>query len=69
MFGRLVWNQGRPDIALDTGTLYGGLHCGDCFACWFDGRWLDVRLECAHDWILMHNDCPMPVCYSAPVRI
>ena len=25
MFGRLVWNQGRPDIALDTGTLYGGL--------------------------------------------
>ena len=45
MIGRLIWNQDRPDIVFDTGTLYGGLHCGDCFACWLDGRWLDVRLE------------------------
>jgi len=45
MIGRLIWNQDRPDIIFDTGTLYGGLHCGDCFACWLDGRWLDVRLE------------------------
>ena len=43
MIGRLIWNQDRPDIVFDTGTLYGGLHCGDCFACWLDGRWLDVR--------------------------
>ena len=34
MIGRLIWNQDRPDIVFDTGTLYGGLHCGDCFACW-----------------------------------
>ncbi len=51
MIGRLIWNQDRPDIVFDTGTLYGGLHCGDCFACWLDGRWLDVRLEYMNDWV------------------
>ena len=55
MIGRLIWNQDRPDIVFDTGTLYGGLHCGDCFACWLDGRWLDVRLEYMNDWVLIHN--------------
>ncbi len=53
MIGRLIWNQDRPDIVFDTGTLYGGLHCGDCFACWLDGRWLDVRLEYMNDWVLI----------------
>ena len=38
MIGRLIWNQDRPDIIFDTGALYGGLHCGDCFACWLDVR-------------------------------
>lgn len=38
MIGRLIWNHDRPDIAFDTGALYGGLHCGDCFQCWVDGQ-------------------------------
>ena len=48
MIGRLIWNQDRPDIALDTGVLYGGLHCGDCFQCWMEDRWIGVRLEHLH---------------------
>ena len=56
MIGRLIWNHDRPDIAFDTGALYGGLHCGDCFQCWVDERWLNVRLEYAHDWVLLHSD-------------
>ena len=38
MIGLLIWNQDRPDIALDTGSLYGGLHCGDCFCCLINGE-------------------------------
>ena len=56
MIGRLIWNQDRPDIVFDTGTLYGGLHCGDCFAYWLDGRWLDVRLEYMNDWAALFPD-------------
>ena len=38
MIGQLIWNHDRPDIAFDTGALYGGLHCGDCFnAGWTSG--------------------------------
>ena len=69
MTGRLIWNQDRPDIAFDTGMLYGGLHCGDCFQCWIGGRWLDVRLEYAQDWALIHHHRAEPVCYGALVRL
>ena len=69
MIGRLNCNQDRPDIVFDTGTLYGGLHCGDCFACWLDGRWLDVRLEYMNDWVLIHNGLFVPVRYGVSVRI
>ncbi len=69
MIGRLIWNQDRPDIAFNTGMLYGGLHCGDCFQCWLSGCWLDVRLEYAHDWVLIYNNCTIPICYGVPVRI
>ena len=69
MIGRLIWNQDRPDIIFDTGILYGGLHCGDCFACWLDGRWLDVRLEYMNDWVLIHNGLFVPVRYGVSVRI
>ena len=48
MIGQLIWNHDRPDIAFDTGALYGGLHCGDCFQCRVDERWLNVRLEYAN---------------------
>ena len=65
MTGLLIWNQDRPDIALDTGSLYGGLHCGECFCCLIIGEWLNVRLEYDTDWVLMHNGRSMPVCYGA----
>ena len=45
MTGLLIFNQDRPDIVLETGILYGGLHCGDCFCCLIDSEWIDVRLE------------------------
>ena len=61
MIGRLIWNQDRPDIIFDTGT--------DCFACWLDGRWLDVRLEYMNDWVLIHNGLFVPVRYGVSVRI
>ena len=31
MVGILIFNGGRPDIALENGALYGGLHCGTAF--------------------------------------
>jgi hypothetical protein len=69
MIGRLIWNHDRPDIAFDTGALYGGLHCGDCFQCWMDGQWLNVRLEYTCDWVLLHSGGSMPVRYGVLVRI
>lgn len=69
MNGRLIWNQDRPDVALDTGFLYGGLHCGDCFSCRIDGQWVPVRLERAEEWVLIHNGHSIPVCYGALVQI
>ena len=49
----LILNQDRPDIVLETGILYGGLYCGDCFCCLMDGEWIDVRLEYDTDWVLV----------------
>ena len=49
--------------------VYGGLHCRDCFACWLDGRWLDVRLEYMNGWVLIHNGLFVPVRYGVSVRI
>ena len=69
MTGLLIWNQDRPDIALDTGSLYGGLHCGDCFRCLINGDWMDVRLEYNDSWILVRNGCSMPVYYGVITRI
>lgn len=69
MTGLLIFDQDRPDIVLETGTLYGGLHCGDCFCCLIDGAWLDVRLEYDSDWILVCQEKIIPVCYGAPVRV
>ena len=39
MVGILIFNGDRPDIALDSGALYGGLHCGDCFQ-YYDRGWM-----------------------------
>ena len=69
MIGRLIWNQDRPDIAFATGMLYGGLHCGDCFAFYLDDHWIDVRLEYADDWVLIHNGHFVPDRYGILVSI
>lgn len=69
MTGILIFDQGRPDIALDTGRLYGGLHCGECFLCYIDDTWVDVRLEYDKDWILLHYGKKICIPYGSCVQI
>lgn len=68
MLGILIFNGDRPDIALENGTLYGGLHCGDCFRCYLDG-WLDVRLEYENDWVLVYRGQRLPAKYGAQIQL
>ena len=68
MFGILIFRDDRPDIALEDGTLYGGLHCGDCFRYYEDG-WSDVRLEYTDNWILVQNGKYRQIKYGAQVSI
>ena len=68
MFGILILNDDRPDIALEDGTLYGGLHCGDCFRYYEDG-WSDVRLEHTDRWILVQSGKYRQIKYGAQVSI
>ena len=69
MTGILFLNQDRPDIVLETGTLYGGLHCGDCFYCFINGKWIDVRLEYDTEWVLVHHGSIIPICYGVKVQM
>ena len=68
MFGILIFHDNRPDIALEDGTLYGGLHCGDCFRYYEDG-WSDVRLEYTDSWILIQNGKYRQIKYGTQVSI
>ncbi len=68
MTGILIWNGDRPDVAQEDGTLYGGLHCGDCFQ-YYDNGWINVRLEYADRWVLVHGQTCREVVYGAQVRI
>ena len=69
MFGILIFNGNRPDVALEDGTLYGGLHCGDCFRC-YENSWIDVRLEYHEDeWVLVFHGEYLPVRYGTQVNI
>ena len=69
MFGILIFNGDRPDVALEDGTLYGGLHCGDCFR-YYENSWIDVRLEYHKDeWALACNREYLPIRYGAQVNI
>ena len=68
MFGILIFNDDRPDIALEDGTLYGGLHCGDCFQYYEDG-WSDVRLEYTDSWVLIQNGKYRQIKYGTQVSI
>ena len=54
MTGILIKLDGRPDIIFENGTLYGGLHCGECFSVLEpDAGWVSVRLELIDDWVLV----------------
>lgn len=68
MTGILIQNGDRPDIAFDSGTLYGGLHCGDCFDI-YSNRWIRVRLEYLDSWIIVYNGKRYPPPYGARVRV
>lgn len=67
MTGILIQGDGRPDIAFDNGTLYGGLHCGECFGMFFN-KWICVRLEYSEDWYLICEDKVYSVSYGVRVR-
>ena len=69
MFGILILNGDRPDIALESGTLYGGLHCGDCFRYDDNDGWIEVRLEYRDEWILVHHNQILPIKYGTQVNI
>lgn len=45
--GKFMFNKEtqRYDICFGTGDYYGGLHCGDCFEIFLDGKWVKTRLE------------------------
>lgn len=69
MTGILIFHQDRPDIALDTGRLYGGLHCGECFQCYMNHTWREVRLEYSEDWILLHHGKKLRIPYGSRVQV
>jgi len=69
MTGLLILNDDRPDIVLETGILYGGLHCGDCFRCYINGEWLNVRLEYDTDWMLVCGERSISICYGVKVQM
>lgn len=68
MFGILIFDGDRPDVALENGMLYGGLHCGDCFR-YYAGAWMDVRLEYSDDWVLVCDGQYLPIQYGAQVKL
>lgn len=69
MQGILIDSEFRPDIALSNGRLWGGLHCGDCFSCFFTDTWVPVRLEFLEGWVLLRADEILPLPYGARVKI
>lgn len=68
MTGILIQCDDRPDIVFDNGTLYGGLHCGECFDVYFN-RWISVRLEYLDNWVIIYRGKSYPICYGTLVRI
>lgn len=68
MKGILVFNIDRPDIAYKNGTMYGGLHCGDCVNCFVDGTWKVVRVEYVSDWVFICDGKVSPITYGSEVE-
>ncbi len=67
MLGTIVLIGDRPDMLFENGTQYGGLHCGDCFQ-YYNGKWLDVRLEYRDNWILVQGGEPLPIVYGSKIK-
>ena len=64
--------DGRPDIIFENGTLYGGLHCGECFSVLeTDAGWVSVRLELIDDWVLVDGNRgkTFPIPYGDHVKV
>lgn len=68
MIGILIQAEDRPEIVFEDGTLYGGLHCGDCFQL-YAGTWFPVRLEYDEDWFLLANGQSVAVPYGSRVKV
>jgi len=37
--------SGRYDAVFEDGSYYDGLHCGEPFDVWLDGKWHSTRIE------------------------
>lgn len=57
------YNEHRPDILLESGVLFGGLHCGNRLILNQDKHSHQIRLEHLDDWICIENDTIVPVPY------
>lgn len=68
MVGILIHLGNRPDIIFEDGTIYGGLHCGECFEV-HHNHWISVRLEYTDNWVLVSNTQVYPICYGLRVRM
>ena len=43
----------RYDIRFDLEDYYGGLHCGDSFDVFINGKWEHTSIELSDDWYLV----------------
>ena len=68
MYGTLIEIENRPDVIFENGTLYGGIHCGECFQILLD-KWYAVRLELRDDWVLIYKDQVFPISYGCKVFV
>ena len=69
MLGIMIFNGDHPDVALEDGILYDGLHCGDCCRYYGNG-WIDVRLEYnENEWMLVCHGEHLPIRYGTQVNI
>ena len=55
--GALIFDErtDRYDIRFDISEYYGGLHCGDCFDVFVQGKWKPTRMEmnATQEWYLV----------------
>lgn len=53
--GALFYDKesGRYDIRFGIDSVYGGLHCGDCFDLKVDNAWVPARIEIEEEWYLV----------------